>query len=434
MAIADGRCVSTSFIEWTAQSISPPSSARSSSLVQSALPPISASGRSWTASPGRPDHHDLDLDTMGSDQAVADHRCLDKSERRATRAEAEAHEQDAAARRSISEWRGGVMLDTFDCSILAMILQIRCQTVWTYCLYIALGVRPFCSLWQVVASIHAFANPARFLKLARRLTPWTLWSGVAMILVGTWAGLTQTPPGLSAGRDGAYPVHPRAGRVARYGRMERYRAVFAGLSDLASSTGDDRGSRPSRCRGRCSRQSASYRGSIWGRPTWGTWWEWDGRLTSMLLLFFVYLGFMALARADADRGGDGRIPALYGVAGSVLLPIIRYSVVVVEHASSGPEHRFGQVVDRFGDPVAVADHVGGRDVVLHRDRPHADACDRRADQARRRDCAAWQWHERNGDMNPWPFVIAAYVVTLVGGAGLAIASWRAMRAAERRLP
>jgi heme exporter protein C len=68
-------------------------------------------------------------------------------------------------------------------------------------------------------------------------------------------------------------------------------------------------------------------GSIWGRPTWGTWWQWDGRLTSMLLLFFVYLGFMALARADAERGGDGRIPALYGIAGSVLLPIIRYSVV-----------------------------------------------------------------------------------------------------------
>ncbi|MFX7988711.1 heme ABC transporter permease, partial [Acinetobacter baumannii] len=45
------------------------------------------------------------------------------------------------------------------------------------------------------------------------------------------------------------------------------------------------------------------------------------------LLFFVYLGYMALARADAERSGDGRIPAIYGIAGSVLLPIIRYSVV-----------------------------------------------------------------------------------------------------------
>jgi heme exporter protein C len=71
-------------------------------------------------------------------------------------------------------------------------------------------------------------------------------------------------------------------------------------------------------------------GSIWGRPTWGTWWQWDGRLTSMLLLFFVYLGFIALVRAEDERagfGGGGRIAALYGVAGSILLPIIRYSVV-----------------------------------------------------------------------------------------------------------
>jgi heme exporter protein C len=68
-------------------------------------------------------------------------------------------------------------------------------------------------------------------------------------------------------------------------------------------------------------------GSIWGRPTWGTWWQWDGRLTSMLLLFFVYCAYVALARADAERGGDGRIPAVFGIAGTVLLPIIRYSVV-----------------------------------------------------------------------------------------------------------
>ena len=68
-------------------------------------------------------------------------------------------------------------------------------------------------------------------------------------------------------------------------------------------------------------------GSIWGRPTWGTWWEWDGRLTSMLLLFFVYLAYIALAKADSDRGGDGRVPAIFGIAGTVLLPIIRYSVV-----------------------------------------------------------------------------------------------------------
>ena len=173
---------------------------------------------------------------------------------------------------------------------------------------------------------HAFANPARFLKIARPLTPLLFWAGTVLVAIGCWAGLTQTPPDYLQGESVrilyihvpaawlgmgawsgiaissiAYLVwrHPLANVAARAIAMPG--AVFAAIC-LAS-------------------------GSIWGRPTWGTWWQWDGRLTSMLLLFFIYLGYIALARADADRGGDGRIPAIFGVAGSVLLPIIRYSVV-----------------------------------------------------------------------------------------------------------
>ena len=177
-----------------------------------------------------------------------------------------------------------------------------------------------------VASLHAFANPARFLTIARPLTPILLWIGVVTITVGVWAGLTQTPadylqgesvrilyihvPSAWLGTGGwtgiamasiVYLVwrHPLANIAARAIALPG--ALFAGLC-LAT-------------------------GSIWGRPTWGTWWQWDGRLTSMLLLFFVYLGYIGLARADAERGGDGRITALFGIAGTVLLPVIRYSVV-----------------------------------------------------------------------------------------------------------
>lgn len=175
-------------------------------------------------------------------------------------------------------------------------------------------------------SLHTLANPARFLKLARPLTPILFWVGVGLIGIGVWGGLTRTPPDYLQGETvrilyihvptawlgmGGWSGiaisslvflvwrHPLAMIAARAIALPG--AVFAGLC-LAT-------------------------GSIWGRPTWGTWWQWDGRLTSMLLLFFVYLGFMALVRADDERGGDGRIPALYGIAGSVLLPIIRYSVV-----------------------------------------------------------------------------------------------------------
>ncbi len=175
-------------------------------------------------------------------------------------------------------------------------------------------------------SFHALANPARFLKIARPLTPLLFWAGVLLLAYGAWGGLSQTPadylqgetvrilyihvPTAWLGMGGWSGIaisslvfliwrHPLAMIAARAIALPG--AVFAALC-LAT-------------------------GSIWGRPTWGTWWQWDGRLTSMLLLFFVYLGFMALVRADDDRGGDGRIPAIYGIAGSILLPIIRYSVV-----------------------------------------------------------------------------------------------------------
>jgi heme exporter protein C len=177
-----------------------------------------------------------------------------------------------------------------------------------------------------VATLHAFANPARFLKIAKPMTAALFWAGVALVVLGCWAGLTQTPPDYLQGETvrilyihvpaawlgmGGWSGiaissimflvwrHPLASVAARAIALPG--AVFAALCLMT--------------------------GSIWGRPTWGTWWQWDGRLTSMLLLFFVYLGYMALAKADADRGGDGRVPALYGIAGSVLLPIIRYSVV-----------------------------------------------------------------------------------------------------------
>jgi heme exporter protein C len=68
-------------------------------------------------------------------------------------------------------------------------------------------------------------------------------------------------------------------------------------------------------------------GSIWGRPTWGTWWVWDGRLTSMLVLLFLYAGYIALAQAAAREGGSLRIAAIFGLVGAINVPIINRSVV-----------------------------------------------------------------------------------------------------------
>ena len=73
-------------------------------------------------------------------------------------------------------------------------------------------------------------------------------------------------------------------------------------------------------------------GSLWGRPAWGAWWVWDGRLTSMLVLLFLYLAYIALAEAADRDGGNGRagqsrIPAIFGLVGAINIPIIHYSVL-----------------------------------------------------------------------------------------------------------
>ena len=67
--------------------------------------------------------------------------------------------------------------------------------------------------------------------------------------------------------------------------------------------------------------------ALWGKPMWGTWWVWDGRLTSMLVLFFLYLGYIALSNASSEKGDTSRVAAVFGVIGAVNIPIINRSVI-----------------------------------------------------------------------------------------------------------
>lgn len=174
--------------------------------------------------------------------------------------------------------------------------------------------------------MHAYANPARFLSLARPLTLWFGWGGAVLfaaclgwgVLFGpadylqgetvrilyihvpaAWLGMAGWTGIAVASAMQLVWKHPLAGVAARACAVPG--AVFAAIC-LAT-------------------------GSIWGRPTWGTWWEWDGRLTSMLVLFFLYLGYIALSAAERENdGSDGRMSAIFGLVGAVNLPIIRYSV------------------------------------------------------------------------------------------------------------
>ncbi len=174
--------------------------------------------------------------------------------------------------------------------------------------------------------MHGFANPRRFLTLARWLTPLLLVSGTVIAAAALAWGLFVAPadrlmgdtvrivflhvPAAWLGMGGWMAIavssavflvwrHPLAALAARGAAVPG--AVFTAIC-LAT-------------------------GSIWGRPTWGSWWEWDGRMTSMLILLFLYAGYIALSQAVAREGGSSRIPAIFGLVGAVNIPIINRSVV-----------------------------------------------------------------------------------------------------------
>lgn len=173
--------------------------------------------------------------------------------------------------------------------------------------------------------MHAFANPARFLKLARPLTAWLGWSGALLTALGLAAGLLLAPADY-AQQDMAriMYVHVPAAWLGMGGWTG---IAIAGLMQivwrhpLAAVAG-----RAVAVPGALFTALCLATGSLWGSRTWGTWWQWDGRMTSMLVLLFLYAGYIALAEADRERGGDGRIAAIFGLVGAINIPIIKYSV------------------------------------------------------------------------------------------------------------
>jgi len=176
--------------------------------------------------------------------------------------------------------------------------------------------------------MHALANPARFLRFAKPATGWLLAIGIVLTIAGVAGGLTLSPPDYLQGETVRIMyVHVPAAWLGMAGWAGIAAAAISQLvwrHPLAAIAG--------RAIAPCGASFTAIclvTGSIWGRPTWGTWWEWDGRLTSMLILFFLYLGYIALAAAETERGGgaEGRISAIFGLVGAINLPIIHYSVL-----------------------------------------------------------------------------------------------------------
>ncbi len=170
-----------------------------------------------------------------------------------------------------------------------------------------------------------YAAPSAFYRLAGRLVPWC-WAAFAVLAAaGLWIGFFEAPTDATQG-DSYRIIHIHV--PAAWMSMLLYLAMafWAAIGWAFNARMASMLARAIAPTGAMFTVLALWTGALWGKPTWGTWWVWDARLTSELLLLFLYLGFLALVSAiDEPRRAD-RAGALLAVVGSVNIPIIYFSV------------------------------------------------------------------------------------------------------------
>tara|TARA_B100002052_G_scaffold43638_1_gene36383 strand:+ start:1737 stop:2477 length:741 start_codon:yes stop_codon:yes gene_type:complete len=177
-----------------------------------------------------------------------------------------------------------------------------------------------------MAGIFNFlASPSRFRRLSERLYPYTIFLMVLFLILGLWYGIYSSPPDYQQGETVRIMyVHVPAAWMAMmiYFSMTLM-SIFSlvwrhPLADLLA--------KESAPIGAMFTLIALVTGSIWGKPTWGTWWVWDARLTSVLILFFIYLGHVALIKLFDDEEKGSKAAAILTIIGAINLPIIKFSV------------------------------------------------------------------------------------------------------------
>ena len=170
-----------------------------------------------------------------------------------------------------------------------------------------------------------YAAPQQFYHLSGKLLPW-LWAVAAILAVaGLYVGLIMAPTDFQQGDSYRIIfIHVPAAWMSMFIYMVM--AFWAGVGLVLNTRMSSMLASALAPTGALMTFIALWTGALWGKPTWGTWWVWDARLTSELLLLFLYLGFMALqAAADDPRRGD-RAGAIVALVGVVNVPIIYFSV------------------------------------------------------------------------------------------------------------
>jgi heme exporter protein C len=173
-------------------------------------------------------------------------------------------------------------------------------------------------------SIFELANPKRFMQMSGAFLPWIAAAAAATLLVGLALGFAAPPDYQQGDTVRIMFLHVPAAWTAMmaYGLMALASAIGLinrhPLADVAAKAAAPLGA--------VFTALGLVTGSLWGKPMWGAWWVWDGRLTSFLLLLLLYLGYIALANAIEDETRAARACAILAIVGAVNLPIIEFSV------------------------------------------------------------------------------------------------------------
>jgi len=172
---------------------------------------------------------------------------------------------------------------------------------------------------------HKYAAPENFYRLSCTLAPWFGWASLLLIIGGLTGGLYLSPPDYQQGESvRIIYIHVPSAWMSLFVYMVMAGASFVGFVWKVKFA--DAVARASAPLGASFTFLALATGSLWGKPMWGTWWVWDARLTSELILLFLYLGYMALQSAIEDHRMAARAGAVLAMIGVVNIPIIHYSV------------------------------------------------------------------------------------------------------------
>jgi heme exporter protein C len=187
----------------------------------------------------------------------------------------------------------------------------------------------------VPAWLHRLASPPHFYRLAGVLSGWLFWPGLILILAGAYGGLVLAPPDYQQGEGfriiyvhvpsaflsmSMYVLMASAAAIGLVWRIKLAHAVAASAAPVGASI----------------TFLALATGALWGQPMWGTWWVWDARLTSELILLFLYLGYIMLRMSFDDVAKADRASAVLAIVGVINVPIIHYSVEWWSTLHQGP--------------------------------------------------------------------------------------------------